>query len=147
MQNQVLAITFTLVLLSLEAIWLVTIRNRYIILVSLATILFGVQVLSFLIIRDHYVMGNGYFLERLGKLLLKDGLLMLGIWIFFYTPLFKQIKELPSRSSFLAGWLLYASSFFEIIVTSRWFKPLFFILIISWCIISTCKGCSTFPDG
>jgi len=147
MQNQALAITFTLVFLSIEVIWLITIRNRYIILVSLATILFGVQVLSFLIIRDHYVMGNRYFLERLATLLWKDGLLVFAIWIFFYTPLFKQIKELPSPSSFLAGWLLYASSFFEIIVTSRWFKPILFLLIMFWCINSTCRSCSTWPDG
>ena len=147
MQNQALAITFTLVFLSIEAIWLVTIRNRYIILMSCATILFGVQVLSFLIIRDHFVMGNKYFLEYLAKLLLKDSLLIFAIWIFFYTPLFTQIKELRLPFSFLAGWLLYASSLIATIVTSRWFKPILFLLIIFWCIISTCRSCSTWPDG
>ena len=128
MQTQTLAITFTLIFLAIEAIWLVTIKNRYIILISCATILFGVQVLSFLIIRDHFVMGTKYFLEYLAKLLLKDSLLIFAIWIFFYTPLFKQIKELRSPFSFLAGGLLYASSLIETIVTSRWFKPILFIL-------------------
>jgi len=147
MQNQVLAITFTLVFLSLEAIWLITIRNRYIILVSLVTILFGVQVLSFLVIRDHYVMGNGYFPDRLAQLLLKDGLLMLAIWIIFYSLLFKQIKQMQSLYSFLLNSLFYVSSLIDTIITSRWFKPLLFLLIIFWCVISTCKSCSTFPDG
>src|SRR5690349_21200847 len=99
MQSQVLAMSFALVFVCFEAVWLITIRNRYIILVSLATILFGVEVLSFLVIRDHYGMGNRYFLERLGELLLKDGLLILVIWVFCYTPFFKLVKKIPLPNS------------------------------------------------
>lgn len=96
MQQQALAITFTLIFLAIEAIWLVTIRNRLVILISCVTILFGVQILS-LMITVHYYTVDRDLLDYFANLLLKDILLLLPIWVFFFTPFsFKRVKEILS---------------------------------------------------
>lgn len=68
-------------------IWLVTIRNRHVIIVSCATILVGVQGLSLLVVRDRYHMGNGYLLEYLGKLLAIDVFFLLSLSALFHSTL------------------------------------------------------------
>jgi len=93
METQTLAIIYSLVFIGIEIIWLATIRNRYILLISCATILIGVEGLSLIISRDRMVMGNQYLLEYLAKLLLRDIILLVLVWLFFYSPLqFKSIK-------------------------------------------------------
>jgi hypothetical protein len=162
MATQVVAIIYALIFVGAEIIWLLTIRNRYVILISCATILVGVQGFSLIIVRDRFHMGDGYLLEYLGKLLAIDVFFILSLWVLFYSAFqYKSssrlesdeireqnlIENKPGPFSFLAGCLLYTSSVIETIITTRWFWRVLYLLFILLFVNSVCRRCSTWPDG
>ena|SRR5215212_896597 len=137
--NQFLA--YALGLIILEITLLVTIRNRYIPLISCATALVGVEGLILTMVWHESLLVKQYLLESILVLFFVDVIILLAIWPF--------ISGLPSPESDNTqvlnpvGWLLYASS----IITTKWFRVVLFLLFIWWCIISGVRSCQTFPDG
>jgi hypothetical protein len=149
MEIPVFAIVYATVFIAAEMIWLITVRNRNIILVSCATILVGVQGLSLILGRPGFKMGPQFSIQYTLKLFLIDVFILLAIWLLFNVkPQFKVNGERSLNPfSLLTGFLLYPLSIAEAFISSRWFKPILFLLIIFWCINNVCKSCSTWPDG
>ena len=140
MEDHLLA--YALGLIGVDIIMLVTIRNRYMPLISCAIALVGVE--GFLLIMVWH--GSSlHLLVYIIVLFLVDVIILLSIWPF--------ISGLPNQASDKTqvlnpfGWLLYTSSIIGTIVTTRWFRLILYLLFILWCIIGGLRGCKSFPDG
>jgi hypothetical protein len=151
METQFLFLAYALGFIVLEIVLLVTIRNRYILLISCAIALFVVEGFLLIILRV-----REYLLAYIIGLLFVDAIILLSIWPFISgtsnpesdeTQGLNLVKNKIGPFSFLVGWLLYASSIVGSIVTKRWFKPILYLLLILW-LINNVRSClRTFPDG
>jgi hypothetical protein len=147
--NQLLG--YTLVFIGFVLILLITIRNRYMPLIGCALALFGVE--GFLFITMRHQLSQSLWIYILGILFI-DALILFALWQFFFgfqNPERDGIQTLVGNKkgpfSLLVGWLMYASSLIEKMITTKWFRLLLSLLFIFWCLTSCVRSCRTFPDG
>jgi hypothetical protein len=142
---------YTLVFIGFVLILLITIRNRYMPLIGFALALFGVE--GFLFTAMRHQLSQSLWIYILGSLFI-DALILFVLWQFFFgfqnperdgiqTPVGNKKGPL----SLLVGWLMYASSLIEKMITTKWFRLLLSLLFIFWCLTSCVRSWRTFPDG
>ena len=151
-----LLLGYTLLSVGLILILLVTVRNRYVPMISLAFALVTVEGLLLTLIKLRTRMETPYLVASTIGLIFVDVIILLSIWPFISgnpnqegdeSQEVDPFKNKIGPFSFLVGWLLYASSIIGTIITSRWFKPILFLILIFLCINYVRSCVRTFPDG
>lgn len=142
---------YTLVFIGFLFLLLITIRNPYMPLIGCTLALFGVEAFLLTMIRHRLLQPLWIYIIGL---LFVDALVLLFLWQFFsssqnseYDGTQKLVGGKAGPLSFLVGWLIYASSMIEKMITTKWFRLFLGLLFIFFCITSCIRSCETFPDG